>query len=51
MFYQVVVNYILLYGSETWLITAPMTNNLEVSHIGFTREIEIMHPRRPNKGR
>ena len=39
MFYRAVVQAILLYGSETWVILAAMDNKLEEAHTGFLIKI------------
>ena len=38
-FYRAVVKAILLYGSETWVLLASMTNNIEGTHTEFLRMI------------
>ena len=38
MFYRVVEKSILLYGLETWVLSAEMENKVEGAHIDFLRE-------------
>ena len=37
LFYHSVVQTLLLYGSEIWVITAPIIADMEIVIIGFTR--------------
>ena len=37
---------ILLYGTETWVLTAPMLVTLKVVHVGLTRGIARIQPQR-----
>ena len=39
MFYRAVVQSILCYGSETWVLLAEMDKNVEGAHIGLLRHI------------
>ena len=38
-FYHVVVQAVLLFGYETWVLTAAMIQNLEGVHVGFLRQV------------
>ena len=38
-FYRVLVQAVLLFGSETWLLMAAMIKNLEGVHMGFLRQM------------
>ena len=51
MFYLAVVQSVLLYGSDTWVLTVPMFKDLERAHIGFARGIAWVNPRREVEGR
>ena len=39
MFYRVVFQAILLYGSETWVLSVAMDKKVEVAHTGFLIQI------------
>ena len=39
MFYWEVVQEVLIFGAETWVLLAAMYRNLEVVHVGFLRQI------------
>ena len=39
MFYRAVVQAILLYGSETWVLSTEMDKKVEGTHTGFLRQI------------
>ena len=41
-FYCVVVQVVLLFGSETWVLTAAMLQKLEGVHVGFLRQVTGM---------
>ena len=41
---------LLLYGSKIWVLTAPKFLALEGAHVGFTREVARMKPRRDRRG-
>ena len=38
-FYHAVVQAVLLFGVETWLLSAPMMQRLEGAHVGLMREV------------
>ena len=38
-FYRVVVQAVILFGSETWVLTAALIKNLEGVHVGFLQEV------------
>ena len=46
MFYRVVEKSILLYGLETWVLSAEMENKVEGAHTDFLREITGKKARR-----
>ena len=39
MFYRAVVQAVLLFGAETWVLYEAMSRNLEGAHVGFLRQI------------
>ena len=39
MFYQAVVQVVLLFGSETWVLLSAMSRKLEGVHMGFLRQV------------
>ena len=39
MFYRAVVQAVLLFGAETWVLSEAMPHNLEGVHVGFLRQI------------
>ena len=39
MFYQEVVQAVLLFGAETWILSEALSRNLEGVHVGFLRHI------------
>ena len=41
-FYRVVVQAVLLFGSETWVLTAAMLEKLEGFHVSFLRQVTGM---------
>ena len=45
LLYHMIVQAVLLYGSETWVLTAPMFTALEGAHVGFDRVITRIIPR------
>ena len=50
LFYNVVFQDILMYRYNTWVIAAPMLDSLEGVHMGFSRGVSQMHPRRCRGG-
>ena len=38
-FYCAVVQVVLLFGAETWVLSAPMAKKLEGVHVGFLRQV------------
>ena len=46
MFYRAVSQVILLYGSETWVLSAAMENKVEGAHTYFPRQITRKRARR-----
>ena len=44
--YRAVVQEILLYGSETWIILVAMDKKVEGEHMGFLRNIVVKQARR-----
>ena len=38
-FYCAVIQAVLLFGAETWLLLAPMAQRLEGVHVGFLRQV------------
>ena len=38
-FYRAVVQAVLLFGSETWVLLASMLNKLEGVHVGFLQQV------------
>ena len=46
VFYQEVVKAIILCGSETWVITAPMMKYLDSAYVGFSVGMAHIDPRR-----
>ena len=51
IFYREVVQAILLYGSETWVLLAEMENQVEGAYTGFLRQISGKRARRIVDGR
>ena len=51
LFYHAVVQTLLLYGSIKLVLTVPMLAALEGFHMGYAREIMLIHPRRLERGR
>ena len=45
-FYRVVVQAVLLFGAETWVLTAAMLEKLEGVHVGFLRQVTEMEARK-----
>ena len=45
-FYHAVVQAVLLFGSETWVLTAAMIQKLEGFHVSFLRQVTGMKGRR-----
>ena len=45
-FYRAVVQEVLLFGSETWVLTAAMLQNLKGVHVGFLRQVTRMKAQR-----
>ena len=43
MFYRTVVQEVLLYGSETWVLSASMERKVEGTHTGFLQQITGNH--------
>ena len=41
MFYWVVVQAVLLFGAETWVLLAAMSRKLEGVHVGFLIQVTI----------
>ena len=39
MFYRAVVQVVLLFGAETWFLTAEMSQNMEGLHVGLLRQV------------
>ena len=39
MFYQAVVQVLLLFGAKTWFFLAEMSRNLKGVHMGFLRQV------------
>lgn len=50
MFYKAIVMSVLLYGSETWVITSSMMKTLEGFHNRVARQLTGRRPRRRNDG-
>ena len=50
IFYRMVVQAILLYGSETWVLSASMENRVEGTHTEFLRLITGKRSRRLGDG-
>lgn len=48
MFYKAIVMSVLLYGAETWVLTAPMLQALKGFHNRVTRRISRCHPKLQN---
>ena len=38
-FYRAVVQAVILFGSETWVLSAPMIQRLEEAHVGFLWQV------------
>ena len=51
LFYHAMVQTLLLYGSVALVLTLPMLATLEGVHMGYAREITLIHPRRLEGGR
>ena len=51
MFYRMVVQAILLYGSETWVLLASMTNRIEGMHTEFLQMITGERSRKLGDGK
>ena len=45
-FYRTVVQAVLLFGADTWVLLEGMLENLEVVHVGFLRQVTGMEVRR-----
>ena len=41
-FYRAVVQAVLLFGAETWVMLSAILNNLKVLHMGFIRQVTGM---------
>ena len=39
MFYQAVLQAVLIFGAETWVLLVEMSRNLEGVHVGFLRQV------------
>ena len=50
IFYRAVVQAVLLYGSETWVLLAAMQRKVEGVHTGFLRQITGKRVRRQRDG-
>ena len=49
-FYHVVVQSVLLFGAETWVMLAPMAKKLKGLHVGFLQQLTRMKGRRLKGG-
>ena len=38
-FYRKVIQAVLLFGAETWVLSAPMAHKIEVVHVGLLRQV------------
>ena len=45
-FYRVVVQAVLLFGAETWVVLAAMLNKIKGVHVGFLRQVMEMKAQR-----
>ena len=45
-FYRVVVQAVLFFGAETWVILVPMLQRLEEAHVGVLRQVTVKHAMR-----
>ena len=50
MFYWVVVQAVLLFGAETWVLLAAMSRKLEGVHVGFLIQVTIQTAKRQRDG-
>ena len=50
MFYRAVVQVVLLFGEETWVLLAAISTNLEGGHVGFLRQVMVNTPKRQRDG-
>ena len=49
-FYRAVVQVVLLFGAETWMLSAPMAKKLEGVHMGFLRQVTRLKAKRLKDG-
>ena len=49
-FYCVVIQAVLLFGAETWVMLAPMAQSLEGVHVGFLRQVKNLKAKRLRDG-
>ena len=49
-FYRAVIQAVLLFGSETWVLFSPMTQRLEGVHVGFLRHVTKFKAKRLRYG-
>ena len=50
MFYQAVLQAVLIFGAETWVLLVEMSRNLEGVHVGFLRQVTGRSPSGRGKG-
>ena len=49
-FYRAVIQAVLLFGAETWVLLAPMAQRLEIVHVGFLRQVTKLKAKRLRDG-
>ena len=49
-FYRAVIHAVLLFGADTWVLSAPMVQRLEGVHVGFLRQVNKLKAKRLRDG-
>ena len=50
MFYQAVLQAVLIFGAETWVLLTEMSRKLEGLHVGFLRQVTGQKAKRQREG-
>ena len=50
MFYQAVVQSVLLFGADTWVLLPEMSRNLEGVRVGFLRQVMVQKDKQQREG-
>ena len=50
MFYRAVLQVVLIFGAETWVLSTEMARDLEGLHVGFLRQVTGQKAKRQREG-